>query len=126
MRGAYDPCVVSITQVDAFTDTLFEGNPAAVVLLDGAADAQWMQALARETSLPATAFAHRTGGGAYGLRWFSPLTELSLCGHGTLSTAHVVFERGDSNLPELRFQTREAGELAARRNGDLIELDFPA
>ena len=117
--------MVDITQVDAFTDTLFEGNPAAVVLLDDAADAPWMQALARETGLPATAFAHRLGDGVYGLRWFSPLTELALCGHGTLSTAHVLFERG-AQAEVVRFQTREAGELQARRVDGLIELDFPA
>ncbi len=132
MRGrcriacAYDRGVVSITQVDAFTDILFEGNPASVVLLDGAADEPWMQALARETGLPATAFAHRLGDGVYGLRWFSPLTELALCGHGTLSTAHMLFERGDAGAAVLRFQTREAGELQARRNGELTELDFPS
>jgi PhzF family phenazine biosynthesis protein len=77
--------------VDAFTQAMFRGNPAGVVLLDRPADAAWMQAVAAEFNHPATAFVdlsedhHMTG-----LRWFSPVTELSLCGHATLASAHIL------------------------------------
>src|SRR6266545_1554473 len=113
-----------VYQVDAFAERLFSGNPASVVLLDAANDnAAWMQALASETGLPATAFVYRIGEAEYAVRWFSPSAELALCGHGTLASAHVLFERGDAT-DSVKFDTRSAGVLQAAKRGDLVELDF--
>ena len=106
--------------MDAFTDRVFGGNAACVALLDVARDAEWMQAFGSEMNQAATAFLH---GGT--LRWFSPSNELALCGHGTLATAHVLFER-DATLTTVQLQTRSAGNLEARKVGRQIELDFPA
>ena len=115
-----------ITQVDAFTDTLFSGNPAAVCLLDESRDAAWMQSLAREMNLSETAFVERRPGEAFGLRWFTPGVEVELCGHATLAAAHVLWERGVAEPgAEIRFLTR-SGPLTARRSEGWIELDFPA
>ena len=116
---------LKITQVDAFTDQPFRGNPAAVCVLPAARDEGWMQAVAREMNLSETAFlvAHADG---YDLRWFTPTVEVDLCGHATLASAHVLWESGQ--LPaeaQARFHTR-SGLLTAQRRGDWIELDFPA
>jgi PhzF family phenazine biosynthesis protein len=113
------------TLVDTFTDAPFAGNPAAVCLLPGAGDADWMQAVARELNQPATAFVLPEGEG-FGLRWFSPTTELALCGHGTLASAHVLFAEG-AVAPDdpVRFETR-AGTLACTLRDGLIAMDFPA
>ncbi len=114
-----------ITQVDAFTDTPFTGNPAAVCILDAPADARWMQAVAREMNLSETAFLYRQADG-YHLRWFTPTVEVDLCGHATLASAHVLWEQGHLAPHETaRFQTR-GGLLTAERQGPWIQLDFPA
>ena len=84
---------LEIFQVDAFTDKIFSGNPAAVCLLPGAGDEIWMQHVAREMNLSETAFLHREGDG-YRLRWFTPLVEVDLCGHATLASAHTLYETG--------------------------------
>ena len=112
-----------ITQVDAFTETPFAGNPAAVCILDGPADERWMQAVAAEMNLSETAFLHPERDG-YRLRWFTPAAEVSLCGHATLASAHVLWEDGHSRESMLRFHTL-SGVLTARRRSDWIELDFP-
>ncbi|MHC4548353.1 MAG: PhzF family phenazine biosynthesis protein [Planctomycetota bacterium] len=108
-------------QVDAFADRAFAGNPAAVCLLLAPADDAWMQRVAAEMNLSETAFL-REEGRAWRLRWFTPETEVDLCGHATLASAHVLFERGAGAV---RFLTR-SGELAATRADGWIELDFPA
>ncbi len=114
-----------VFQVDAFADRPFAGNPAAVCLLDGPAEAGWMQAVAREMNLSETAFVYREGEG-FNLRWFTPAVEVELCGHATLATAHVLWEVGILDAAaEARFATR-SGLLTARRAGDDIEMDFPA
>ena len=115
-----------ITQVDAFTDRPFAGNPAAVCLLPEARDERWMQQVALEMHLSETAFLVRRDDGSYDLRWFTPFHEVDLCGHATLASAHVLWEEG--HLPpgqQARFHTR-SGLLTANRDGDWIELDFPA
>lgn len=112
-------------QVDAFTDKPFGGNPAAVCLLPASRDATWLQLVAREMNLAETAFMVRRGA-EYDLRWFTPSTEVDLCGHATIASAHVLWEEG--HLPAgqtARFHTR-SGLLAADREGDWIWLDFPA
>ncbi|MEP0545753.1 MAG: PhzF family phenazine biosynthesis protein [Rhodothermales bacterium] len=116
---------VPMYQVDAFTDTAFRGNPAAVCLLDRAASAEWMQHVAAEMNLSETAFLVPRADG-FDLRWFTPTVEVDLCGHATLASAHVLWETGRLS-PEAtaRFHTR-SGLLTATRSGDLITLDFPA
>ena len=113
-----------LVQVDAFTDRPFAGNPAAVCLLERAAEPAWMQNVAREMNLSETAFLSPRADG-YDLRWFTPAAEVDLCGHATLATAHVLWTEG-LLAPEAtaRFHTR-SGWLTADRRGDWIELDFP-
>ena len=114
-----------IVQVDAFTDRPFGGNPAAVCLLSAAADAGWMQNVAREMNLSETAFLVPCTDG-FQLRWFTPAVEVDLCGHATLASAHVLWEEG--RLPagsQARFHSR-SGLLLADQRGEWIELDFPA
>ena len=114
-----------ITQVDAFTDTPFAGNPAAVCLLPAPRDEGWMQSVAREMNLSETAFLVRAADG-YDLRWFTPSVEVALCGHATLASAHVLWE--DGHLPpaqQARFHTK-SGLLTGNRAAEWIELDFPA
>ena len=115
-----------ITQVDAFTDTPFVGNPAAVCVLPAPRDEAWMQAVALEMNLSETAFLVRREDGSYDLRWFTPAVEVDLCGHATVASAHVLWEEG--HLPsgaQARFHTK-SGLLSADRDGDWIELDFPS
>ena len=111
-------------QVDAFTDTAFAGNPAAVVLIDQPVDAQWMGRVAAEMNLSETAFVEPRETGVYGLRWFTPRVEVDLCGHATLAAAHVLWETG-VEATELHFETR-SGRLTAVRRGQWIEMNFPA
>jgi PhzF family phenazine biosynthesis protein len=116
---------VKIVQVDAFTSKPFAGNPAAVCVLAAAANEAWMRDVAREMNLSETAFLHPENGG-YRLRWLTPAVEVDLCGHATLASAHVLWE--DEHIPldaEARFHTR-SGLLTCRRNGDWIEMNFPA
>ena len=81
---------LSITQVDAFADKPFSGNPAAVCLLEQQADEKWMQLIAREMNLSETAFLLQRDGG-FDLRWFTPIAEVKLCGHATLASAHMLW-----------------------------------
>jgi PhzF family phenazine biosynthesis protein len=112
------------TQVDAFTDRPFAGNPAAVCLLPSRRDPIWMQQVAREMNLAETAFLLRRSDG-FDLRWFTPAVEVDLCGHATLASAHVLWEEEHLDEREkARFHTR-SGVLTASRQGDLIWLDFP-
>ncbi|HUQ72777.1 MAG TPA: PhzF family phenazine biosynthesis protein [Planctomycetaceae bacterium] len=116
---------VKCWQVDAFTDRLFGGNPAAVCWLDQAASDKWMQSVAAEMNLSETAFVRRLADG-HELRWFTPTVEVDLCGHATLATAHALWFAGIAEPSEpLRFHTR-SGVLTCTRDGEFIELDFPA
>ena len=113
-----------IYQVDAFTDQLFAGNPAAVVLLDRELPDKTLQQIAAENNLSETAFL-LPGKEVYSLRWFTPALEVDLCGHATLASAFVLFQEKLTRGPEVRFETR-SGVLKVRRDGDLMELDFPS
>lgn len=114
-----------ITQVDAFTNRPFAGNPAAVCILPKAADPAWMLNVAREMNLAETAFLVRRSDG-YDLRWFTPAVEVDLCGHATLASAHVLWEDGHlEHSEQARFHTK-SGVLTAERRDSWIELDFPA
>jgi PhzF family phenazine biosynthesis protein len=116
---------LKITQVDAFTNKPFAGNPAAVCILPEPRDDRWMQDVAREMNLSETAFLVKQPDG-FSLRWFTPAIEVDLCGHATLASAHVLWEEGHLKPKEQgRFHTR-SGLLTAERRGDWIELDFPA
>lgn len=116
---------VKIYQVDAFTDQPFAGNPAAVCILQGPVEAEWMQNVAREMNLSETAFLWRLEDG-FSLRWFTPAVEVELCGHATLASAHILWEtRTLSRRHEARFHTL-SGLLTATRGGDGIEMNFPA
>src|SRR5437868_8174792 len=116
---------LTITQVDAFTDKPFAGNPAAVCVLPAPRDEEWMRAVAREMKLSETAFLVPRADG-YDLRCFSPAVEINLCGHATLASAHTLWESGQlAPDAQARFHTR-SGLLTATRRGDWIELDFPA
>jgi PhzF family phenazine biosynthesis protein len=113
------------TQVDAFTDRPFTGNPAAVCLLPSARDAHWMQLVALEMNLAETAFLVPRPDG-FDLRWFTPGSEVDLCGHATLASAHALWEEGHLQpSQQARFHTR-SGLLTATRRGDHIWLDFPS
>lgn len=112
-------------QVDAFTNRLFGGNPAAICWLEDEADPIWMQSVASEMNLSETAFVRRLSDGLE-LRWFTPVAEVDLCGHATLATAHALWSSDLVSQGEaLRFHTR-SGVLTCTQNGDFIELDFPA
>jgi PhzF family phenazine biosynthesis protein len=114
-----------IFQVDAFTNQPFAGNPAAVCILPQPGSDRWMQNVAKEMNLSETAFLHKQVDG-FNLRWFTPATEVDLCGHATLASAYILWEMG--YLPQYeqaRFHTL-SGLLTAKREGDWIELDFPA
>jgi predicted PhzF superfamily epimerase YddE/YHI9 len=114
-----------ITQVDAFTDKPFAGNPAAVCILPGKAEEAWMRDVAREMNLSQTAFLVERGAD-YDLRWFTPSVEVALCGHATLASAHVLWEEGRLKPDaQARFHTK-SGLLTADRRGEWIEMDFPA
>ena len=111
-------------QVDAFASAPFTGNPAAVCLLDSQREASWMQAVAAEMNLSETAFVWRESEGM-GLRWFTPAVEVALCGHATLSAAHILWETGEFQRSEsIVFQTA-SGSLESRLRDGWIELDFP-
>ena len=111
-------------QIDAFAERVFQGNPAAVCPLDAWLPEALMQSIAAENNLSETAFCVPEGEG-YGLRWFTPLKEIDLCGHATLATAHVLFEHLGFAGAEIVFSTR-SGALRVTRAGDRLAMDFPA
>ena len=116
---------IPLYQVDAFTSEVFKGNPAAVCLLDEWLNDARLQAIAAENNLSETAFLLKNGEG-FEIRWFTPLTEVSLCGHATLASAFIVFNF--LNWPEatVRFQTRQSGVLTVIQKEGLLEMNFPA
>lgn len=111
-------------QVDAFATRAFEGNPAAVCPLEGWLDDGLLQAIAEENNLSETAFFVPSDKGLH-LRWFTPASEVDLCGHATLATAHVIFEILGYTKQAITFETR-SGDLLVERKGKQLEMDFPA
>lgn len=105
---------VPIYQVDAFTSELFRGNPAAVCPLDSWLDDRMLQSIAAENNLAETAFIVRNTDG-YEIRWFTPTTEVALCGHATLASAFVLFNELGVDAAEIKFQTRSSGGLRVVR-----------
>lgn len=111
--------------VDAFTKHPFAGNPAAVCLLESPVSDEWMQSVAAEMKHAETAFLTQAGD-SYQLRWFTPTVEVSLCGHATLASAHILWETARLDLAEeAKFDTK-SGLLTASKIGELIQLNFPA
>lgn len=118
---------IRISQVDAFAERPFAGNPAAVCVLSEPAGERWMQDVAAEMNLSETAFARRLGNSSkYSLRWFTPRSEVDLCGHATLATAHILWEESHLSRDEQALFETRSGLLTARIGPDGIELDFPA
>ena len=118
---------MKIYQVDAFTSQIFKGNPAGVCILppEKMKDDRLLQNIAMEMNLSETAFLSKQGS-EYKLRWFTPETEVSFCGHATLSAAHILWETcAEQKQTTIQFDTL-TGKLFARSKQDKVELDFPA
>jgi PhzF family phenazine biosynthesis protein len=113
-----------IYQVDAFTSTRFAGNPAAVILLDAFLSDASLQAIAAENNLAETAYLVPADGD-YNLRWFTPGTEVPLCGHATLASAAVVMERLEPAREQVIFHSA-SGPLTVKKNGAGYVMDFPS
>jgi len=116
---------IPIYQADAFTDKLFGGNPAAVCPLQEWLPDATMQRIAQENNLAETAFIVKTDNG-YFLRWFMPESEIDLCGHATLATAHILFTELGHEWDTIYFDTVKAGTLVVKRDGDKYVMDFPS
>lgn len=112
-----------IYQIDAFANQVFSGNPAAVIPLEKWLPDETMQQIAMENNLSETAFFIPVENGFH-IRWLTPATEVNLCGHATLATAHVLFSHLNYNEKEIRFRSR-TGVLKVKKEGDRIVLDFP-
>ena len=115
---------LTLYQIDAFTDQVFKGNPAAVCPLDSWLTDTDLQAIAEENNLSETAFYVPVEGGFH-LRWFTPKAEVDLCGHATLATAFVIFNFSDYADDTVKFETR-SGELMVSKNNELLVMDFPS
>lgn len=115
----------NLIQVDAFTNTPFSGNPAAVCLLNKSQEDIWMQKVAQEMNLSETAFILPQADG-FNLRWFTPAVEVPLCGHATLASAHVLWSEGHLASNQAAHFHTKSGLLIARKQGNWIELNFPA
>jgi PhzF family phenazine biosynthesis protein len=113
-----------IYQVDAFTDKLFSGNPAAVCILDKWLSDDLMQAIGNENNLAETSFIVPKGKD-FEIRWFTPTIEVDLCGHATLASAFVLFNILNYPDPIIRFHSPRSGLLTVSKNDDLLFLDFP-
>jgi PhzF family phenazine biosynthesis protein len=115
---------IPLYQVDAFTDKVFGGNPAAVCPLETWLDTSLMQDIAAENNLSETAF-YVKAGDHFEIRWFTPRIEIDLAGHPTLAAAHVIFNHTDYNKSEIIFHS-SGGELIVKKSDGLILMDFPA
>lgn len=111
--------------VDAFSDKPFHGNPAGVCLVDAPLDENTMQSIAAENNLSETAFVQKREDGDFDLRWFTPETEIDLCGHATLASGFVLMTQVDKSLEKTTFHT-QSGELSVTKSGDIYTLDFPS
>ena len=117
---------LAFTQVDAFADGPFTGNPAAVFVLDGFPGDDFLLNVAQEMNLSETAFLVRKGADDYDLRWFTPGGEVDLCGHATLGSAHVLFEASAVSGAEITFNTKSGVLTVSRHEDGSMTMDFPA
>jgi PhzF family phenazine biosynthesis protein len=115
---------IPIYQVDAFTNKVFKGNPAAICPLESWPDTKIMQDIAMENNLSETAFFVKSKD-QYEIKWFTPKVEVNLCGHATLATAHVIFNHLNYAREEIIFQSK-SGILKVHKSGKSLVLDFPA
>jgi predicted PhzF superfamily epimerase YddE/YHI9 len=115
---------IPIYQVDAFTNVLFSGNPAAICPLESWIEDRKLQSIAAENNLSETAF-FVPRGDDFELRWFTPRVEVDLCGHATLASAHVIFRNINPSLPSARFHT-QSGLLTVERERGLLSMSFPS
>jgi PhzF family phenazine biosynthesis protein len=111
--------------VDAFSRTIFGGNPASVCIMDAWLDDNMLLAIASENNLSETAFLVPESKGRYKLRWFTPAVEVDLCGHATLASAFVILSFIDNSLSSVDFETA-SGPLSVTKSGELLSMDFPA
>lgn len=116
---------IKIYQVDAFTDKVFSGNPAAVCPLDNRISDELMQNIAMENNLSETAFFVNQGG-EFHIRWFTPAVEVDLCGHATLASGFVIFNLLKYEGEVINFFSHRSGNLRVKKDDDLLTLDFPA
>ena len=116
---------LTIYQVDAFAENIFQGNPAAIVPLEDWIDDELMQNIAMENNLAETAYFVKTDSG-YHLRWFTPAKEIDLCGHATLASAYIIKNFIEPHLAEVNFTTQVAGTLRAMAKDGMYTLDFPS
>lgn len=116
---------MKIFQIDAFTDQVFSGNPAAVVPLEKWPGVDTMQAIASENNLSETAFYAPESDGSFKIRWFTPTTEVDLCGHATLATAHVLFNHQGYKEKTIRFASK-SGLLTVEKREGLYWMNFPS
>lgn len=119
------PRTLPLYQVDAFAERLFAGNPAAVVPLDAWLPDALLQAIAAENNLSETVF-FVPDGAAWHFRWFTPVSEVDLCGHATLAAAFVITERLSPGTARVQVHTNQVGDVFIDRDGDRLTLDFPA
>jgi len=111
-------------QINAFTGKNFKGNPAGVCLLEKELDAQVMQNIATENNLSETAFVLNSSG-QYSIRWFTPATEVDLCGHATLASAYAILNQTDYPHSSIQFESK-SGLLQVSKEGELYKMDFPS
>jgi PhzF family phenazine biosynthesis protein len=116
---------IKLYQVDAFTDKLFSGNPAAVCMIDTWLNDDLMQSIANENNLAETAFVVPNGND-FEIRWFTPIVEVDLCGHATLAAACVIFNLLNYSNSIIKFYSARSGFLLVEKQNDLLVLDFPA
>jgi PhzF family phenazine biosynthesis protein len=114
---------ITLYQVDAFTDKLFGGNPAAVILLKEWLSDELMQKIGLENNLSETAFVVEREK-YFEIRWFTPAVEVDLCGHATLASAHVLFNHTDYSKEVIEFHSK-SGVLIVKKNNDFLTLNFP-
>jgi len=115
---------IQMFQVDAFSENLFGGNPAAVCILNEWLEGSLMQKIAEENNLSETAFIVKRNSN-YEIRWFTPKLEVDLCGHATLASAHVIFEYYKPKENEITLFNIHSGILRVKKDGDYLILDFP-
>ncbi|MEJ8757334.1 PhzF family phenazine biosynthesis protein [Pontibacter sp. H259] len=115
---------IKLYQIDAFTDKVFGGNPAAVCVLDNWLDDDLMQRIGSENNLAETAFVAKAGDG-YEIRWFTPTVEVDLCGHATLAAAYVLFNYYNHPTDVINLHSHRSGLLRVQRRADTLTLDFP-